>query len=527
MTWIVLKEEKGFIKLISKSNSDRMVPKGAYLTVKDRDAQGKEIKFILRVEGTESWAEYEPSPLIAEHNIEGIPADRACRNIVTAYRVKTIEDTDDQGIAYIHPQTEADWSTQEEIDQAMGVDPTNKKGPEVFVATVFNDDNKILRDKNKQMIKANLPEEFYYYQTMICGKTGSGKTVAMKYLAQYFVEKMGGAVLAINVKQDDLLRMNEATNISDGNDAVAEEWRMLGEQPHGVKMFTVYYPAQSMPNNYAHLAKDNLEPITLNIATIEPEALVGALEDVTDKAASSLPGIFKKWRDDNDKKKGEYRLNDFLNYIKKHDEDRNFPTVDKYGNESFTILHPGTFNNIIFSLNNAQKYFDNPGSRMLEADDILVRHKMSVIDVANDVKFGSLVLRDLLKRLIKSKYEGSSSVPLLIIIDEVHQFYRDDTSAAALDDLNTICRTGRQKEIGVFFASQNPQDMPHGIASVVNTKIYLKTDGQSAKDIPTRLTAEEIEGLKKGYAIASIHELSKLRVLKFPVAFAGVMKNGS
>ena len=50
----------------------------------------------------------------------------------------------------------------------------------------------------------------FFHQILICGKTGSGKTVASKYLAQFFVEELKkyGAVLAVNVKDIDLLTMD-------------------------------------------------------------------------------------------------------------------------------------------------------------------------------------------------------------------------------------------------------------------------------------------------------------------------------
>ena len=38
-------------------------------------------------------------------------------------------------------------------------------------------------------ITARLPEDMFFHQMMVCGKTGSGKTVALKYLAQYFTER--------------------------------------------------------------------------------------------------------------------------------------------------------------------------------------------------------------------------------------------------------------------------------------------------------------------------------------------------
>jgi DNA helicase HerA-like ATPase len=50
-----------------------------------------------------------------------------------------------------------------------------------------------------------------------------------------------------------------------------------------------------------------------------------------------------------------------------------------------------------------------------------------------------------------------------------------------LGDLDTICRTGRSKKIGVVFSSQNPQNLPKGLSSVINTKIFFKQKQQVQK----------------------------------------------
>lgn len=75
-----------------------------------------------------------------------------------------------------------------------------------------------------------------------------------------------------------------------------------------------------------------------------------------------------------------------------------------------------------------------------------------------------------------------------------------------------------------MFASQNPTDMPKGIASVINTKIFFKSDLTSSKDLGVRITVEEFEGLKKGFAVVQIHGVPQLRVVKFPLSPCGVMK---
>ena len=146
MKWIVWKEENGKIKLISKQGTSGMLPKGSYLTIEDGA-----VRFILRVDDSKQIEPYEPSPLIADMDLSGLDADRQCKNIVSAYRVKTISDIDDGLVRYIRPLSEARRSTQEEVDLAM---ESMECGPKVFVATVYSNENQILRDEDNQYITA-------------------------------------------------------------------------------------------------------------------------------------------------------------------------------------------------------------------------------------------------------------------------------------------------------------------------------------------------------------------------------------
>ncbi len=132
MNWIVLGEKNGKLLLVSK-NSDRegMLPKGAFLTIE----QG-ETKFILRVEDSQQHEPYSPLPLVIDMDLTPLNQDRKCKNILVAYRVKSISNREDILIDYIRPQSIARLSNQEEIDLALGgID----SGPKVFVATVQYD----------------------------------------------------------------------------------------------------------------------------------------------------------------------------------------------------------------------------------------------------------------------------------------------------------------------------------------------------------------------------------------------------
>jgi len=517
MSWIVIGEEKGKIKLVSKSNVSGLLPKGSYLTIED-----KTTKFILRIDESYQSESYAPSPLIIDMDLSPLKQDQKCQNVVLAHRVKDLSDRTDGFVDYIKPQSLARKSTQAEIIDALGGIKNN--GPPVFIATVYAGENQVLRDESGKFIQARLPEDMFYHQMLICGKTGSGKTVATKYLAQYFVEKMDGAVLAVNVKEKDFLNMDQPSKTINKN--VIEEWQGLDQKPHGVKNCTIYYPSTAQ-FNFSGVSKEISKKITLDVKKIEPEALNGLIQGISDIGAQYLPDIFRFWKEK--KAKGEkIKFNDFVKYFQEVGADkREFDTLNVRGNEGVLPLHKGTYDNILRNLNQSIAFFDDDEAESIDESDILEKGKISVINVAtgkNGLLFGSILLRDLLHRIVMAKSQQQSDIPILIIIDEVHIFYDSNASMEALGDLDTICRTGRSQQIGVIFSSQNPTDIPTGLSTVINTKIFFKSDPISLKSHGIHANFDEMESLKKGYAFASIYDLSQLKILKFPMSFAGVLE---
>jgi Cdc6-like AAA superfamily ATPase len=521
MNWTVLGEKNGRIQLVSKKGVNGLLPKGSYLTVE----QGKS-KFILRVDDSMQHESYVPSPMLIDMDLQPLKQDQKCQNIVSAYRVKDIQKRTDGLLDYIRPLVSSRRSNQDEVDEAMG---NNMVGPTVFPATIHYNQCQLLTDDAGNLITTKLPVDMFFHQMLVCGKTGTGKTVATKYLAQYFVEKHEGAVLAINVKDVDFLKMDQESKTA--NIEVKQEWDVLNEPSHGIDNFMVYYPANTELKGSKGVTKDIAKKITLNVNEIEPESLTGLLQDISDIGAQHLPGIFRFWKEEylNNHQEEPRTFSAFVQYMIRGEADgRRYQTLNVRGDLGEITLHKGTFDNILRSLDVAQDFFDNEEAESLNETDILVNGKMSVIDVTgeNGIQFGSILLRDLIHRIVKAKSEQRSTVPILIIIDEVHMFYNSSASHEALGDLDVICRTGRSQEIGVIFSSQNPNDIPKGLSSVINTKIFFKSDPKSVHSFGINIRDEELENLKKGYAVASIYDLSQLKILKFPLAFAGVFEKG-
>ncbi len=523
--YIVLGEEKGKVKLVSLNKTENgknpgILPKGSFLTVETENN-----KHILRVDDSQQNEPYAPAPLLADMDLKPLKQDQKCQNIVYAYRIGQINERTDGKIDFIPPQSKARRSTQDEIDTILSLGHT---GAKTFLATVYAGKNQLLKDEEGKGIVVSLPDEMFYYQTLICGKTGSGKTVAMKYLAQYFTEELNGfgAVLAVNVKDVDLLRMDKASSTI--RPSLLEEWNILSKKPNGVRNFTVYYPANSRIDSGLGVDKNRCKKIKLDVKQIEPDALAGLMVGMTEIGAQHLPNIFRFWQER--QRRNSNSNFTFAGFVEYFGTGRNnnytFSTLNARldPNSPPVTLPWATYENIMRNLQSALDFFDNPDADSIDAKDILQRGKMSVINVAGEkgLQFGAVILRHLLKRIVEAKAKREFDVPVLIIIDEVHEFYDTSSSREALGILDTICRTGRNKKIAVMFSSQTPSDMPKGLFGVANTKMFFKSDRGLARDYGIQVTAEEIQSLGKGYAIVDIQGLPQVRVIKFPLALAGV-----
>lgn len=524
MNWTVLHEKNNKIILTSVSASDSgLLPTGSFITV-DMALTSKtdNRKFVLRVVESSQISLFNPTPLLADLNIDVQEADRECKNQVAAYRVFNINPREDGIIDFIKPQSLARLSTADEIRVALSA--KNKDGVSVFPATIYSSRSQKIRDTEGQPVSIVLPGELFWHQIQISGKTGSGKTVAAKYLADYFVNnkfdvgglKVRGAVLAINVKDFDFLNLDKKTTIV--NSDIEEEWNALGIKPIGNTNFTILHSAHEDISGFKNQGiNTNLcKPITLKAAEIRPEALLGIVENLTDIAQQALPDIFRHWQNSN----SEGVFNQFLDFIDRCiEEDYNFPTLSVSNRQSQIRLNPSTVRAMKGRLESASEFFEDPAGQDIKVEEIITEGRTTVVEIGSSMDFGSIVLRFLLNRIVELKRE--SDIPLLIIIDEVHQFYGNNASRAALGDLDTICRTGRSRKIGVIFASQNQNDIPSGLTSVINTKLLFKSD-----DVSKRIHGFDpldVMSLSPGYCVSNIHGVPQLKACKFPMSPNGVL----
>jgi len=521
--WIVTGSEKRRIKLVSSKDVDALLPIGSYLTVVD----DVDVKHILIVEESYQRSLFEPSPLIVDTGLPLFSQDQECKNILLAREIKQFPLRPDGMFSYIKPNEKAQRTTQEEINEIF----RSKEGYPIFLATNYLRQNSLLRDDVGKLISVKIPFDSLYLQTMICGQTGSGKTVAMKYLIERFLQHEKGAVLAINVKSIDLLTMDQPTSITDENlkTRIEEEWDTLGLTQENDNEYSIYIPYQKQKYKEG-VTQDKIFYITLRTSDLEPNSLLGVLQNVTDRAAEALPNIFRYWKERVPEPTKRFR--NFITWFRARATKENsylLPTLSQVEEESELYMHPGTCRAILRSLESASTFFDSPSDECvaIREDNIMIPGKLSVIDLSSKdtVVFGAVLLRHLLSKIYESKaVEGQyPDLPVLIVIDEVHQFYRSTASAIALEELNAIARMGRSEKIGVIFASQNPDDLPRGLTSIVNTRIFFRSLGRVSSKYDVKASSVELTSLDAGYAIVSNVSVPQIRFVKFPMSRMGVI----
>ena len=145
----------------------------------------------------------------------------------------------------------------------------------------------------------------------------------------------------------------------------------------------------------------------------------------------------------------------------------------------------------------ADVFFGEPS---FEVDDLMRvsedgRGMVSVLrvtDMQNRPKLFSTFMLSLLAELYASlPEEGDPDKPKLVLfIDEAHLVFQEATDAL-LQQILTVIKLIRSKGVGIFFCTQNPQDIPAGVLAQLGLKIQHALRAFTATDRKTIKQAAE------------------------------------
>ncbi|MWN05406.1 helicase HerA-like C-terminal domain-containing protein [Gilliamella sp. Pas-s95] len=338
---------------------------------------------------------------------------------------------------------------------------------------------------------------------LITGATGTGKTVTLQKMAEGF-SKIGVPVFLADVK-GDLTGIGEKGILSDKLQARLASIEVDNWQP------------DSSPIELWDVFAEKGIPVRSTVSDIGP-ILLGRLLDLNDVQAGVLQLAFKI-ADDNGLLLIDFKdLRALIQFV--GDNAKKFTT--QYGNISLSSIGAIQRGLLTLEQQGAEFFFGEP---MLDIQDLIhvnseghgIVNILSANKLYNSPKLYSVFLLWLLSELFEHLPEvGDLDKPKLVFFfDEAHLLF-NDISPALLEKIEQVVRLIRSKGVGIYFASQNPNDIPDTVLGQLGNRVQhalraftpkdqkaVKTAAQTMRANPSFDTEKAIMELGVGEALIS------------------------
>lgn len=313
---------------------------------------------------------------------------------------------------------------------------------------------------------------------LIAGATGTGKTKTLQLLSEYLSDASVPVVL-MDIK-GDLSGIAAAGTV---NDKITER----------VKLLNINYTPTAFPVELLTLSNEKGAKLRATVTEFGP-VLLSKILGLNDTQGGVVAMIFK-YCDDN--KLPLLDLKDFIKILQYAANEGKAELAKIYGNISSSTT--GTILRKVVELQQqgADIFFGEPS---FEIDDLMrisddgrgMINILRVTDMQSRPKLFSTFMLQLLAELYATcPEEGDADQPKLIMfIDEAHLIFEEATDAL-LQQVETIIKLIRSKGVGIFFCTQNPQDIPAPILSQLALKVQHALRAFTAADRKTIKKAAE------------------------------------
>src|SRR3954464_8329438 len=328
---------------------------------------------------------------------------------------------------------------------------------------------------------------------LITGATGTGKTVTLQMLAQRF-SSIGVPVFMADVKSD-LSGLAKAGGGNPKVDARRQQLKLAAESAACPVIFWDVYGKAG-------------HPVRATISDMGP-LLLGRMLALNETQEGVLAVVFKI-ADDNGLLLLDLKdLRAMLEYV--GDNAAQFKT--QYGNvssASIGIIQRGL---LTLEAQGAAQFFGEP---MLDIADLMrVQGGQGVVSIlAADKLMGapklySTFLLWLLSELFEHLPEvGDPEQPKLVFFfDEAHLLF-DEAPKALLEKIEQVVRLIRSKGVGVYFATQNPLDVPETVLGQLGNRVQHALRAVTPKDQKAVKTAAET--LRPNPKVKAEHVITEL-----------------
>ena len=326
---------------------------------------------------------------------------------------------------------------------------------------------------------------------LIAGATGSGKTKTLQILAEQLSSK-GTPVLLMDIKGD----LSGIAVAGEENEKIAERHKKIG----------IRHTSNGNPVEFLTLSNEKGVRLRATVIEFGP-VLFSKILGLNDTQGSVVSVVFKYCDDkgwllldlDDFKKVLNYFMNDGKEELKKD-----------YGNISPMTI--GTILRKVIELEQqgAGTFF---GERSFEVEDLCRlddegRGMISILrltDIQDRPKLFSTFMLQLLAEMYATfPEEGDLEQPkLCVFIDEAHLVF-SEASKALLSQIESIIKLIRSKGVGIYFCTQNPQDVPDAVLGQLGMKMQHALRAFTAKD------RQNIRLVAQNYPLTDFYDVENL-----------------
>jgi len=292
---------------------------------------------------------------------------------------------------------------------------------------------------------------------LIAGATGTGKTVSLRVLAEHFSD-IGVPVFMADVKGD----LGSMAQPGGGNEKVQERVTTLN---------LTEFSYQAYPVTFWDVFGAKGHPLRTTISEMGP-LLLTRLLGLNDTQAGVLSMAYRIADDEGLMLLDLADLRSMLVYLSENA--KRFRS--EYGNISAASVGAIQRGLITLEEQGGEQFFSEPA---LNLDDLLQTQDgrgMINILAADRLMQAPRVYSTLLLWLLSELFEtlpevGDPDKPRLVFFfDEAHLLF-DNAPRALVEKIETVVRLVRSKGVGVYFVTQNPDDLPPSVLGQLGNRV--------------------------------------------------------
>lgn len=339
---------------------------------------------------------------------------------------------------------------------------------------------------NKIWVGKSGEEDIYIFPRManrhglIAGATGTGKTVTLKVMAESFSDA-GVPVFLADVKGD----LSGMCRAGENSGTVAKRMEALDLESKG---FTLH----PYPTTFWDVYGEKGINMRTTISEMGP-ILLGRILELNETQSDILTIIFKIADDEGLLLLDTKDLKSMINFVAEHAAEY----AAEYGNMTESSLNVIIRAIVALESEGGDAFFMEPA---ITIDDLKIteydgRGRINILDcqkLINNPNMYSSFMLWLLSELYENMPEaGDLDKPKMVFFfDEAHMLF-DSASKTLLTKIEQIVKLIRSKGVGVYFITQNPQDIPDGVLSQLGNKVQHALRAYTPKELKGAKVAAE------------------------------------